>query len=400
MNSRRGFMRQALAGLAALGIGVRELLAQPAAAIKRYLMEGPPGTETVINGRRCLYFGGTSYYTLQNHPEVLKAAHEAIERYGMHSSTSRASGGYGNTPLYEQVERTASTFFATPDAAYMASGYLTNVASLQVLRAQLGFDVLFQDAIAHYSLADFSQSFGLPVVTFAHRDPDDLAKKIKATLKAGQKPIVLSDGIFPVPGEIAPVPDYVKVLEPYGGLLWLDDCHAMGVIGPNGRGTYDHYGVKGDRLFFGGTASKAFGGYGGIVPTTTSVAQAVRGGHIMSGATMVPAAAAAAAVRGMELLLAHPEWRTRLWENAKRLKSGVRAMGFSVNETNVPVVSFALKKAEDMERVHGELTNRGIIIQLSHYVGAGPAGVLRIVAFATHTNEQIDRLLGELKTLV
>jgi glycine C-acetyltransferase/8-amino-7-oxononanoate synthase len=400
MSTRRTFLRQAVAGLAALGVGVRELLAQPAAAIKRFLMESPPGTETTINGKRCLYFGGTSYYTLQTHPEVLKAAHEALDRYGMHSSTSRASGGYGNTPLYEEVERVAATFFGTEDAAYMASGYLTNVAALQILREQQGFDVVFQDAIGHYSITDFSQSFGLPVVTFAHRDPEDLARKIKANLKAGQKPLVLTDGIFPVPGEIAPVPDYVTILQPYNGLLWLDDCHALGVIGASGRGTYEHFGLKGARLFYGGTMSKAIGGYGGIVPTTPALAEGIRGGHIMAGATMPPSAAAAASVKGMQLLMAHPEWRTRLWENARRLKTGIRQMGFPVNDTVVPVVSFALKKADDMERVHSELTNRGIVIQLSHYVGAGPAGVLRMVAFSTHTNEQIARLLGTLKALV
>lgn len=400
MSTRRTFLRGSLAGLAAFGFNLRELLAQPGAAIKRYLMQAPPGVETVINGKRCLYFAGTSYYTLQNHPEVIRAAHDAIDKYGMHSSTSRASGGYGNTPLYEEVESTAARLFATPDAAYMASGYLTNVAALQVLRQQHGFDVVFQDAIAHYSLADFSQSFGVPVVTFAHRDPGDLEAKLKATLKAGQKPLVVSDGIFPVPGEIAPVPDYLKVLEPYDGLLWLDDCHAIGVIGENGRGTYEHFKVKGDNLFFGGTMSKAIGGYGGIVPTTPGVAAAIRGGHIMAGATMPPSAAAGASVKGMQLLVAHPEWRARLWANAKRLKDGIRGMGFTVNDTVVPVVSFPLKTAGDMERVHQELTNRGIIIQLSHYVGAGPAGVLRMVAFSTHTDEHIDRLLSTLKALV
>ncbi len=400
MSDRRGFLRQVLAAAAAIGGAARGLLARPAAALKRFLMESPPGTETVINGKRCLYFGGTSYYTLQTHPEVLRAAHEAIDRFGMHSSTSRASGGYGNTPLYEEVERVAAQFFATEDAAYIASGYLTDMAALQALRHQHGFDVIFQDAMGHYSLVDFSGSFGLPVVPFAHRDPDDLAKKIKAHLKAGQKPIVLSDGIFPVPGEIAPVPDYVKVLAPYDGLLWLDDCHALGVIGPNGRGTYDHFGVKGARFYFGGTMSKAIGGYGGIVPTTAALATEIRSGHVMAGATMPPSAAAGAAVRGMRLLLAHPEWRTKLWANAKRLKDGIRRMGFPVNDTVVPVVSFALKTAADMERVHTELMNRGIVIQLSHYVGAGPAGVLRMVVFATHTNEQIDRLLAALKALV
>ena len=400
MSTRRTFLRGSIGALAAFGFGVRDLLAQPAAAIKRYLMEAPPGTETVINGKRCLYFAGTSYYTLQNHPEVIRAAHDAIDKYGMHSSTSRASGGYGNTPLYEEVESTTAKFFGTPDAAYMASGYLTNVGALQVLREQRGFDVVFQDAMGHYSLVDFSKSFGLPVVTFAHRDPADLAAKLKANLKAGQTPLVLSDGIFPVPGEIAPVPDYIKILGSYNGLLWLDDCHAMGVIGENGRGTYDHFKVKGDNLFFGGTMSKAFGGYGGIVPATSEVASGIRRGHIMAGATMPPSAAAGASVRGMQLLMEHPEWRTRLWANAKRMKDGIRAMGLAVDDTRVPVVSFPLKTGEDMQRVHAELTNRGIVIQLSHYVGAGPAGVLRMVAFSTHTDEQIDRLLGTLKALV
>jgi 7-keto-8-aminopelargonate synthetase-like enzyme len=196
------------------------------------------------------------------------------------------------------------------------------------------------------------------------------------------------------------VPDYIKVIDQYQGVLWLDDAHGVGVLGPNGRGTYDYHGVKGDRLFFGGTMSKAVGGYGGIVPTTSQVARDIRGGHIMAGATMPPSAAAAASVKGMELLMAHPEWRTRLWDNAKRLKAGIKQMGFAVNDTVVPVVSFPLKKAEDMERVHGELLDRGICIQLSHYVGAGPAGVLRMVAFATHTDEQIDRLLAALKSLI
>ena len=400
MSTRRRFITQTLTTLGVFGLGVRQLLSRPVAAVKRFLMESAPGTETVLNGKRYLYFGGTSYYTLQTNPDVLRAAHEAIDRYGIHSSTSRASGGYGDTPLYEEVERAAAKFFATEDAAYMASGYLTNVAALQVVREQQGFDVVFQDAMGHYSIVDFSKSFGLPVVTFAHRDPGDLAAKLKANLKAKERPVILSDGIFPVPGEIAPVSDYIKVVEPYNGLIWLDDSHALGVIGPNGRGTYDHFGVKGEHLLYGGTMSKAFGGYGGIIPASPALASGIRGGHIMAGATMPPSSGAAAAVKGLELLGAHPEWRARLWANAKRLKAGLKALGFSVNDTVVPVASFPLGKAEDMERVHGELMNRGIVIQWSHYVGAGPAGVLRMVVFATHTNEQIDRLLSTLKAVI
>lgn len=398
MASRRRFLQLLAAGVAAFGAGARDLLAQPAAAIRRFLMEGPPGTETAINGKRYLYFGGTSYYTLQYHPEVIKAAHDALDRYGLHSATSR--GGFGNTPLYAEVEHVAARFFRTEDAAYLASGYLSNIGAIQILRNRRRFDVIFQDAIAHYSIVDFVHATETPVYEFAHRDPEDLARQLKTRLKPGQTPLVVTDGIFPVPGEIAPVPDYVKALEPYHGLLWLDDAHAVGVIGSNGRGTYEHFGLQGERLLFGGTMSKALGGYGGIVPTTGVMAQDIRDGHIMNGATMPASPSAAASIAGMELLMAHPEWRTKLWDNARRLKAGIKQLGFPVQETVVPIVSFALKEARDMERVHAALMDRGICIQLSHYVGAGPSGVLRIVVFSTHTAEQIDRLIGELRALV
>jgi len=398
MQSRRRFLQHTVAGLTAFGTGVRAVLAQPAVAARRFLMESPPGTETTINGRRYLYFGGTSYHTLQYHPEVVRAAHEALDRYGIHSSTSR--GGFGNTPLYAEVERMAARFFATEDCAYLASGYLSNIGALQVLRLRRKYDVIFHDEIAHYSIVDFVHATDTPAHAFAHRDAGDLARKLKANLKPGQTPIVMTDGIFPVPGEIAPVPDYVTVLEPYGGLVWLDDAHALGVIGANGRGTYEHFGLSGDRLYYGGTLSKALGGYGGIVPTSAAMAQDIRDGHIMNGATMPASPSAAAGVKGMELLLTHPEWLTRLHENARRLKAGIKQMGFAVQDTDVPVVSFALKTAADMERVHAALMDRGICIQLSHYVGAGPAGVLRIVVFSTHTGDQIDRMLGALKALV
>jgi len=398
MSSRRRFLQHAVAGLAAFGAGLRQVLAQPGATVRRFLMESPPGTEATIDGRRYLYFGGTSYHTLQYHPEVIRAAHEALDRYGIHSSTSR--GGFGNTPLYAEVERMAARFFGTEDAAYLASGYLSNIGALQVLRLRRQFDVIFHDETAHYSIVDFVHATGTPVHTFAHRDPDDLARKLKAHLKPGQTPLVMTDGVFPVPGEIAPVPDYVRLLEPYRGLLWLDDAHAFGVLGTRGRGTYEHFGLSGDRLLFGGTLSKALGGYGGIVPTSAAMAQDIRDGHIMNGATMPPSPSAAASLKGMELLLRHPEWLVNLRENARRLKAGIKRMGFPVQDTDVPVVAFALKTAADMERVHAALMDRGVCIQLSHYVGAGPAGVLRIVVFSTHTGDQIDRLLRTLQALV
>lgn len=395
MSSRRGFIKQVAAGLMALGVGVRDLLAQLKLG---HMMESAPGAETIIEGKRCLYFGGTGYYGFQGNPVLLKAACEALQKYGMHPSTTRS--GFGNSPLYEAVEKKAAEYFGTESSCYLASGYLCNTAGFQALTAMGRFDVIFMDDGSHYSVVDYVGLTGKPVVRFAHADPEDLRRKLPSGLKARQKPLVVSDGVFPTFGQIAPVPEYVKAIEPYEGLVWLDDNHGVGVLGPNGRGTYDHFGLKSDRLFFGGTMSKAFGSHGGIVPGPKGFVDEIMQSHIVEGATDPTMAAAAASLTGMDILMKHPEMRTRLIENGRRLKDGLRRMGFPVGDNPFPVAAWRLKSAQEMDRVHQALLDRGICIQRSHYVGAGTEGVLRAVVFSTHTTEQIDRLLAALKALV
>lgn len=364
----------------------------------RYVMESAPATETVINGQRYLYFGGTGYYTLQNHPAVLQAAAAAVARYGMHPATSR--GGFGTTPLYVAVEAAAARFFGTEDAAYIASGYLCNLAGLQALTAAGGFGAVFVDQGSHYSVTDLLPVLGLPVLPFAHRDPDDLRRRLRARLRAGRRALIVSDGIFPLMGHLAPLPAYLEVSAAYDAAVWLDDSHGVGVLGERGRGTSEHYGLASERLLFGGTLSKAFGAYGGVIPGRKDFVQAVRAGHVMTGATSPTSPAAAAALAGMELLAQHPEWRIQLWENARMLKAGLRRLGLSVEDSPVPIAAWALGSARQMDGVQRELMARGICIQRAHYVGAGPAGVLRVVVFSTHTAEQIGRLLEELQRVL
>lgn len=362
------------------------------------LMEGAPAAETVIGGKRYLYFGGTSYYSLQSHPAVLKSAAEALAQYGMHSATFR--GGFGTTPLYVAVERKAAEFFGAEDAAYISSGYLSNIAGFQALTATAKVDAVFIDEWCHYSVTDFAYLLQAPVVAFAHTEPEDLRRKLRMHLRAGQTPLVVSDGIFPLMGEVAPIPAYVELLAPYGASVWLDDSHGVGVLGANGRGTYEHYGLESHRLLFGGTLSKAFGSYGGIIPGQQRFIHAVRTGHVMNGATSPTSSAAAAALASLKLLTQHPEWRTQLWSNARRLKGGLRQMGFSVEDSAVPIAAWTLGSSEQMDSVHRELMSRGICIQRANYPGGGPEGVLRAVVFSSHTAEQIDRLLDELSRLV
>jgi 7-keto-8-aminopelargonate synthetase-like enzyme len=298
------------------------------------------------------------------------------------------------------VEKKAREFFASEDAIYLPSGYLINIAGFQALTQLKRFDVIFVDEGAHWSITDFVYAVEKPVVTFAHTDADDLRRKLKANLQAGQRPLVASDGIFPTFGKIAPLPAYLELVESYDGCLWVDDCHAIGVLGEHGRGTYEHYGMSSDRLYFGGTLSKAVGAHGGIIPGKEEFILPIRAGHIANGANASVSAAAAAAAKGLDLMMARPELRRQLWRNARRLKSGLKAMGFDQDDTPVPAAAWALKTGDDMDRVHAALMERGIAIQRTHYVGAGPNGLLRAVVFANHTPEQIDRMLEELKSLV
>jgi 7-keto-8-aminopelargonate synthetase-like enzyme len=387
-----------MAGLVAAGAGARNLLAQLIGSRYKFTMDSGPGPQTVINGKRYLYFGGTGYFSFQTRPELIEAAQKGLAEFGLCTATSRNI--FGTSPLHLEVEKKAREFFASEDAIYLPSGYLINIAGFQALTQLKRFDVIFVDEGAHWSITDFVYAVEKPVVTFAHTDADDLRRKLKANLQAGQRPLVASDGIFPTFGKIAPLPAYLELVESYDGCLWVDDCHAIGVLGEHGRGTYEHYGMSSDRLYFGGTLSKAVGAHGGIIPGKEEFILPIRAGHIANGANASVSAAAAAAAKGLDLMMARPELRRQLWRNARRLKSGLKAMGFDQDDTPVPAAAWALKTGDDMDRVHAALMERGIAIQRTHYVGAGPNGLLRAVVFANHTPEQIDRMLEELKSLV
>ena len=398
MVSRRSLFKGAATGLVAASLGARNLFGQLIGSRYKFTMGSGPGPETVINGKRYLYFGGTGYFSFQTHPEILAAAQKALAEFGMDTATSRDI--FGTSPLLLAVEQKVREFMGTEDAIYLPSGYLINIAGFQSLNELKCFDAMFVDETAHWSITDFMYALQKPVYTFAHGDPEDLRRKLKANLGAGQRPLVASDGIFPTFGKIAPVQAYFPLVEPYDGCLWLDDCHALGVLGEHGRGTYEYYKLHSGRLYGAGTLSKAVGAHGGVISGTREFIQPIRAGHVVNGSNASVSAAAAAAVKGLELMMAHPELRQQLWRNAHQLKSGLKAMGFDQDDTPVPVAAWTLKTAEEMDRVQAEMMRRGIAIQRTDYVGAGPGGVLRAVVFANHKPEQIARLLNELKSLV
>jgi 8-amino-7-oxononanoate synthase len=362
-----------------------------------HVMQSAPGAETIIDGKKYVYFVGTGYLGLHGHPEVIEAACRATRQYGIGSATSRE--GYGNNPCLLEVEERSARFFGTEEAFYYVSGYCGNAVMAQALRDD--FDLFLVDDLAHYSVFDGVLQGNKRYVTFRHLDTDDLSAQLKKQLKPGERPLVMSDGIFPVSGEIPPVDEYLKVLSRYDGAgICLDDAHAVAVLGESGRGTYEHFGLKGETLYYSGTLSKAVGGHGGIIPGRRSLIRKIhKASHLYNGATPPPVPAAAATAKALEIIMSRPELLASLRANVRMLKQGLNELGLDTDDTPVPIICLRHAEPERMEKIHRSLMDRGIIVA---YVGsyAGVEGVIRIAVFATHTPEMLNRLISEIARLL
>ena len=348
------------------------------------------GSRMLVDGRRVDYYCGTSYYSLHGDPRVIDAACAAIRRYGLGPATVM-----NTPPLLEVVER-AGAFFGTQSATYIVSGYLADMVLVQALSDD--YDVVFVDERSHYSVFDGLVVGEKPVVRFRHKDANDLSVKLADNVKAGQIPLVLSDGVFPTTGAIAPLRDYVETLSPYDDtLLCVDDSHAIGVIGEEGKGTFEYLGLRGPNLYLVGTLSKAVGGVGGIVPGSHGLMEKIRQhSRVPIGASPPSAAAAAAAATGLRILSEHPEMRKQLWSNVARVRGGLRKLGIDVEASPVPIISIQSTPGLDVKRLFQELDKRDIVVAYvaaRGYSDAPNVESVRIAVFSTHTESQIDRLL-------
>jgi 7-keto-8-aminopelargonate synthetase-like enzyme len=354
-------------------------------------MEGPAGTTVLLDGKRYLYFAGTSYFNLHQHPVLIRSAEEALEKYGLGSATSRSHAG--NTPALLELERTAASFFVTEDAVYLPSGYLSNLAGLQGLDLSHPFQRIYLDDNAHYSLCDAAMATGKPVHRYGHLDAEGLELLVKDTLMPEEHPLIASDGLFPISGKMPPAGRYLELAGRYGGLVWLDDAHGSGVLGASGRGTVEELGLAGKGIYTGTTLSKAFGAYGGVVPGAASFTGNVRKSGPCLGSNAPLSTAVAAGIKGLEIVRDHPLLRERLWGNALYLKKELADLGLPVTPDHIPIASFKVGTSAQMSGLQQRLMEEGIYIQYTTYRGSGAEGLLRIVVTSGHDRAEIDRLI-------
>ncbi|NMC83993.1 MAG: pyridoxal phosphate-dependent aminotransferase family protein, partial [Anaerolineaceae bacterium] len=248
-------------------------------------LQGPVGALTQINGRTYDYFGGCGYLGLQSQPQVLQAAADAVLRYGL--STANSRGGLGESPLYTDMEEAACTFFACEKVLTFASGYLG--AAVLIQGEGQANDHFFIDADAHFSLWDAAAASNHAITPFAHCRPEALQAALQHELAAGERAVVLSDGLFPISGEVAPLPDYLEVLRNLPARLIVDDAHGAGVLGEHGRGTLEFWGITDERVSVSATFNKALGGFGGLVYGRRQALEHLeRNSRVLAGSSPLP----------------------------------------------------------------------------------------------------------------
>jgi 8-amino-7-oxononanoate synthase len=359
--------------------------------------DSPPGPEVRLAGRPYLYFGGTGYLDLQRRPELADAADRAMRRFGLHPATSRV--GFGETPPLLEAEAEAAQFFGTEAAWLLPSGWLGASVLLEVHHR--AHDRLFLDHEAHFALRDAARLTGRPVTFFAHRDAASLHACLQSELQPGERPVVLTDGVFPISGTLAPLPAYLDLLRAYPeALLVVDDAHGFGVLGAQGRGSAEYHALHSDpRLLVTGTASKALGGYGGLLPGTAAQIHHLQATSAwFAGSTPLPTPVAAATAAALRLARTEPGLRARLAANIRTVRAGLRTLGLPVADLPTPIIPIVLADAALMQRLHDRLREEGIIVPyLSRYVGLGAHGALRLAVFATHQPQHFEQLFAALR---
>jgi len=367
-------------------------------ANKEYRLESPIGPRVTINGREVDYFCGTGYLALQSHPDVIRATEETLKKYGVSTATSR--GGFGEHPVYDELEKQACAYFDAEKALFFPSGYMGMGILLQTDTTTN--DHIFIDSDAHYSLWDAAQASTRIITVFRHRSPDDLAAKIRAELLPGERPLVISDAVFPISGELVPLPDYLSVVDSYNGHIFLDDAHGMGVLGDYGRGILDHFKLIPERVKVSGTLAKALGGYGGIITGPAEWIDLVdQNSGVMIGASPPPLVTAAASAKALEIARINPELRDQLQVNVKQARDGLRTIGWDLEETPVPIICLPAPDGKKLAELSATLFEQGIAVDhVRNYTSTPSGGALRVAICARHSREQIDRLVQTLAQLV
>ena len=348
------------------------------------------GTEVDYQGHRLIMCGSNNYLGLTTHPKVREAAIEAIRKYGTSNTGSRFLNG--TLRLHKELEEELADFVGKEAALVFSTGYQTNLGTIQAVVGRE--DVVVLDRADHASIVDGAILSQGRIVRFKHNNLQDLERVLsKVDPKRGR--LVVVDGIYSMDGDIAPLPEMIEVCKKYNARLMVDDAHSMGVLGPQGNGTAAHFGVTDGVDLIMSTFSKSFASLGGFIAGDADTVQYIQHfGRSMIFSASIPAANAAAARAALKIMKEEPERRERLRAIAKRVKGELTNMGYDTGTSETPIIPIIIGDHMKTIFVWKRLFDEGVFVNPVLPPAVPPnRSLLRTSYMATHTDEQIDRVL-------
>lgn len=360
------------------------------------VIDSPMDAHVIIDGKKLINLCANNYLGLANHPRLKNAAKQAIDQYGIGPGAVRTIAG--TMSLHEQLEQRLALFKHAEAVVTLQSGFTANLATIPALVGK--DDVIFSDELNHASIIDACRLSRAKVVRYKHNDVNDLQRVITETTDYNHR-LIVTDGVFSMDGDIAPLPDLVKVAQEHNIMIMVDDAHGEGVLGRGGRGIVDHFDLHGQVDIEVGTMSKAFGAVGGIVAGKQEIIDWIkqRGRpFLFSSAMTVPDVAAC--LEAVDILENSDELVQKLWANGKFFQTELEKMGFDTGDSATPIVPVMLGEAETAQAFSKHLFEAGVFAMAIGYptVPQGKARI-RVMNSAVHSNADLEEALSIFETV-
>ena len=354
------------------------------------------GTHVTVHGRRLVMAGSNNYLGLTHHPAVIAAAQAAVAKFGTGCTGSRFLNG--TLTLHEEMESRLARFLGKEACITSGTGFQTNVGAISALSFR--GDYIFGDRDNHASIIDGCRlAFG-KLVKYRHNDVEDLERLLQETTPAEEGTrLIVTDGVFSMLGDLAPLREITALARRYDARVMVDDAHAIGVLGAHGRGTSEHFGVESEVDLVIGTFSKSFACLGGFVAGPQFVVEYLKHSSrsVVFSASMPPACVATV-IACLDVIEKEPERRARLWQIVERMRKGFEDLGFEVIDHGSSILSIVVGTQDATLEFNHRLFEAGVFVN-AVIPPAVPEGksLLRTSYMATHTDEDLDQILGAFK---
>jgi glycine C-acetyltransferase len=360
-------------------------------------LEGEQGARARLDGRDVINLASNNYLGLAAHPRMKSAASRAAAEFGAGTGAVRTIAG--TMTMHRELERRFAAFKGADAALMFQSGFTSNSGTVAAILGQ--GDVIVSDELNHASIIDGARLSRAAIKVFPHRDVAAADRLLAETKGGARRQLLITDGVFSMDGDIAPLPDLVEIAERREAIMMIDDAHASGVLGKAGRGTVDHFGLHGRVDIQVGTLSKAIGVLGGFIAGPRSLVRWLenRGRpHLFS--TSAPPAVVAACLEALDILEDEPERIERLWANTRAFKDGLRALGFDVGISETPITPVIVGEEHAAQELSRQLWDEGVFTPAIVFptVARGSARVRTIVT-ADHSPDDLDAALAAFETV-